>query len=184
MPKSAAKHKDGKRWRSSKWIQPDLREAIYIRDGDTCMWCGASGPKMLHTLDHLYPAGPSGVEDNRPSSLVLSCLTCNSHRGEKSLAAWLLVLVRRGKSAVLLLEELDRRTSAPVDREAGRAALVSPGVVARKRRASWLCRQVALACVESPESSESPESPVPFKPPCEFIDGEPVMPVEEYPHGF
>ena len=195
MAKNAAKHKDGKRWRSSKWIQPDLREAIYIRDGYTCMWCGATGTQMLHTLDHLYPAGPDGTEDNRPSSLVLACLTCNSHRGKKSLAEWLLVLAQRGKSITLVLAELVRRTTAAVDREAGKAALLSPAVIARKRRASWLCRQQAVfreseselvpasSAGSGAELSAEPGAELSYTPPVEFINGEPVI-TEELPYGF
>ena len=39
-----------------KWIRPDKRLALYLRDGMACCWCGASVEEGEHlTLDHVIP---------------------------------------------------------------------------------------------------------------------------------
>lgn len=59
------------------WIRPDLRLAIYLRDRNTCAYCGCSLKRvhlMERTLDHVYP----DYEDNSPGNLVTACKGCNS----------------------------------------------------------------------------------------------------------
>lgn len=72
----------------SKWIRPEKRLAIYLRDGAACAYCGATveGGAML-SLDHLTPWIEGG--SHHESNLITCCGTCNSRRGDMPLAAWL-----------------------------------------------------------------------------------------------
>ena len=59
-----------------KWIRPDKRLAIYLRDGLACAYCGATmeqGDTFL-TLDHVVPPELGG--SNAPSNLVCCCRSC------------------------------------------------------------------------------------------------------------
>ena len=65
----------------SKWIRPEKRLAIYLRDGFCCAYCN----KDLHressfqiTLDHLQPRSHGG--NNEHTNLVTACRRCNSKR--------------------------------------------------------------------------------------------------------
>ena len=73
----------------SKWIRPDKRLAIYLRDGMACAYCGAgveeSGKPL--TLDHLLPCSKGG--GNHEGNLVTCCHSCNSKRGDTDLGVWL-----------------------------------------------------------------------------------------------
>ena len=76
--------------RSSKWIQPVVRLAIYIRDKFTCQYCGRDLRNALpHEmgLDHLQCQhhNKTGVLRNGkslhdPSNLITVCRACNSTR--------------------------------------------------------------------------------------------------------
>jgi CRISPR/Cas system Type II protein with McrA/HNH and RuvC-like nuclease domain len=68
----------------SKWIRPERRLAIYIRDGFCCAYCGRdlrAARAAEVTLDHLTPRSQGG--HNKETNLVLACLSCNSSRGDK-----------------------------------------------------------------------------------------------------
>ena len=40
----------------SSWIRRDKRVAIYLRDGNACIYCGAGTEELKYlTLDHLRP---------------------------------------------------------------------------------------------------------------------------------
>lgn len=73
-------------WCGSKWIRPEKRLAIYIRDGFSCAYCGSDlrgrGPEELN-LDHLKPRSAGG--SNSECNLVTACKSCNSSRGARSL---------------------------------------------------------------------------------------------------
>lgn len=65
-----------------KWIRPEKRLAIYLRDGFCCGYCG----KDLHrakkgqcSLDHLTPRSKNG--HNGATNLINACLKCNIARG-------------------------------------------------------------------------------------------------------
>jgi 5-methylcytosine-specific restriction endonuclease McrA len=78
-----------------KWIRPDKRLAIYLRDGQVCIWCGHSledGAEL--TLDHLVPCELGG--DNHESNLVTACRHCNCSRRDLTVRQWLVVLRDRG----------------------------------------------------------------------------------------
>jgi hypothetical protein len=64
--------------RSSKWIRPVKRRAVYTRDNWTCVYCQTPPAQQIHKLsiDHLLPEalGGSNVDHN----LVTACVPCNS----------------------------------------------------------------------------------------------------------
>jgi hypothetical protein len=69
----------------SKWITPERRLGIYLRDGFRCMYCGRglrNASRREVTLDHLVPRCEGG--NNRNENLVTACLRCNSQRGKKA----------------------------------------------------------------------------------------------------
>ena len=69
--------------RSSKWITPLRRLALYIRDGFTCQYCGRdlrdAEPREV-TLDHLRPRCRGGSHADR--NLITACGRCNYGRKE------------------------------------------------------------------------------------------------------
>lgn len=64
------------------WLSDPTRTAIYHRDGGACVWCGnkAEDGHQL-TGDHLTVKHHGGT--NKPSNVVTSCMSCNSHRQDK-----------------------------------------------------------------------------------------------------
>jgi hypothetical protein len=73
---------------SGSFVRSELRAAIYERDGHRCVYCGVDvvpgrGPDS-RTIDHLE----GDRRDNRPDKLVTACRSCNSSKGERSLAAF------------------------------------------------------------------------------------------------
>lgn len=65
-----------------RWIRPNTRWAIYVRDGATregvpCRWCRELTQEPQ--LDHLVPRKYGGSND--PSNLASSCRKCNRARG-------------------------------------------------------------------------------------------------------
>lgn len=66
----------------SKWIRPERRLAIYLRDSFRCLYCcrdlhGADVRDV--TLDHVRP----GHDDHSNGNLVTACRSCNSSRQDK-----------------------------------------------------------------------------------------------------
>jgi hypothetical protein len=91
MARAPRRRRPGRR--SSAWIRPEKRYAIYERDGFVCVWCGTAA---LHlTLDHLFPRG-SRWNDNDPRRLVTSCVSCNTARRHTRLRDWLRTFLLRG----------------------------------------------------------------------------------------
>lgn len=74
-------------WQGSKWIRPERRLALYLRDGLACAYCGCGieGGAQL-SLDHLKPYSRGG--GNESANLVTACTRCNSARGNRSVAAF------------------------------------------------------------------------------------------------
>jgi len=68
------------------WCRPDLRLALYLRDGFRCLYCCRdlhdADPRDI-TLDHLVPKTDGG--SNEPSNLVTACRACNCSRQDKPL---------------------------------------------------------------------------------------------------
>lgn len=73
-----------KKWNGSKWIRPERRLALYIRDEFTCCYCGRNlknaAPEEV-TLDHLVPRHFDGGNENE--NLITACRSCNSSRQDR-----------------------------------------------------------------------------------------------------
>lgn len=69
---------------TGKWIDDEMREAIYERDGRYCRYCGTHerdlGERLA--LDHVIPRSRGGTDD--PENLVPACRSCNSRKGAKT----------------------------------------------------------------------------------------------------
>lgn len=75
--------------KSSGWIRRDKRLAIYIRDGERCVYCGSApleGTQGALTLDHILPRHLGGT--NAPDNLLTSCRQCNCARGSADLTSF------------------------------------------------------------------------------------------------
>lgn len=89
MAKYTAKQTSGTMTNGSKWIRPEKRLAIYLRDEFHCVYCNCNlhgaDPRNI-TLDHVKPRSKGG--NNSEGNLITACLSCNSARGNKSLSEW------------------------------------------------------------------------------------------------
>jgi 5-methylcytosine-specific restriction endonuclease McrA len=86
-----------KSWHGSKWIRPEKRRAIYIRDKHTCAYCGQDLRGLSRdeiTLDHITPRELGG--SNKASNLVTSCRSCNCAKRDLTLKGFLDLLEKRG----------------------------------------------------------------------------------------
>jgi 5-methylcytosine-specific restriction endonuclease McrA len=97
----------------SRWIRPEKRLAIYIRDGMACAYCGRGieeGDKSpVLTLDHLKPRSAGG--NNDACNLITACQRCNSRRQDTPLKEWagqLAPRLRRQARRKLDLDEAKR----------------------------------------------------------------------------
>lgn len=71
-------------YQGMNWIRQEKRLAIYLRDGLSCAYCGASaeiGTQL--SLDHILPHSKGGT--NAETNLVTCCSRCNSSRGNRDL---------------------------------------------------------------------------------------------------
>ena len=79
----------GKKWNGGKWIRPEKRLAIYLRDEFHCVYCGRNLHKADPTeinLDHIKCRSHGG--DNSERNLVTSCKKCNCSRGNTKIRDW------------------------------------------------------------------------------------------------
>lgn len=71
---------------TGRWIRPEKRLAIYLRDGFCCVYCGRdlrnAGPREVH-LDHITPRSLGG--DNDAMNLITACAACNCARGNRAI---------------------------------------------------------------------------------------------------
>jgi 5-methylcytosine-specific restriction endonuclease McrA len=71
----------------SKWIRPEKRLALYLRDRFTCIYClrdlHGADPRDL-TLDHLRCG--HGAGNHGEANLITACRSCNSSRQDTPLA--------------------------------------------------------------------------------------------------
>ncbi len=81
-PGSGTRHRP----KSSSWIRPQKRRAIYLRDLRRCAYCGCTegahpvtGEYVELSLDHILPCAAGGSHD--PTNLLTSCCACNRRRG-------------------------------------------------------------------------------------------------------
>lgn len=70
-------------WPDGKWSV--VREAVIIRDGHRCTYCGiASGP---FDVDHIKPRSRGGK--NSAQNLTTSCVHCNRQKGARTPEEWM-----------------------------------------------------------------------------------------------
>lgn len=75
----------GNKGQGSKWLTKKKRLAIYARDGNQCVWCGAFMTEL--TIDHVIPRSRGGC--NHPANLVTACMGCNRQRGDLPVGVFL-----------------------------------------------------------------------------------------------
>jgi hypothetical protein len=61
-----------------------LRERIFARDQQRCVYCGETFPEQELTLDHVEPRMRGG--DRSEGNLVTACRACNARKGSQP--AW------------------------------------------------------------------------------------------------
>ncbi len=94
---------------TGNWIRRDKRLAIYLRDGEACIWCGHSIEDGVElTLDHLIPCELGG--GNHESNLVTACRHCNCSRQDLPIRAWLQTLRDRGIDTTGLAAKVRKHT--------------------------------------------------------------------------
>lgn len=116
-----------KRWQGMNWIRPDLRLALYMRDGFCCLWCGRGIEDGIRlSLDHIQPASKGGSDG--PHNLVTACTRCNNRRNEQSAGAFALRMERESGGRILadsFINEIADRIARPFDRAAAKAIIES-----------------------------------------------------------
>lgn len=112
------------------WIRQDKRLAIYLRDGNTCTYCGTPNTAdMTMTLDHLTPYVVGG--SNGQENLVTCCLSCNSSRQDMELGQWLVKACgERAETVGARIETLTATNLRPYRVEA--KAIIAARKAARK----------------------------------------------------
>lgn len=61
---------------------PLINSNLFARDRHTCMYCGASGPAIRLTRDHVIPRCQGG--EDRWTNVVTACATCNTRKGGRT----------------------------------------------------------------------------------------------------
>ena len=64
------------------------REEVFARDGYRCVYCGGQFEPDALTVDHVQPRVRGG--DNTPGNVVTACGGCNTAKGHRKLAEFLL----------------------------------------------------------------------------------------------
>ena len=64
------------------------RDDVFARDGFRCVYCGQQFPAEQLTVDHVQPRARGG--DNSPGNVVTACGGCNTAKGHRKLAEFLL----------------------------------------------------------------------------------------------
>ena len=97
--------------------------AIKARDGERCVYCGATAqPGAPLHLDHVNPKIKGTVDGDSEKNLVLACAACNSSRQTTPLRAWAVIVAERtGRSADAVVADVRRRLRARLDLDAARA---------------------------------------------------------------
>jgi hypothetical protein len=103
----------------SKWLRPSTRQALYLRGGFCCVYCGAGfeGEGVVGTIDHVIPSVLGG--SNAPSNLVCACQRCNSRRQDTALTVWLAQLAAEGVDVDGIARRVRNQTRRQLDRAAG-----------------------------------------------------------------
>lgn len=92
-----------------KWIRPDKRLAIYLRDDCACIYCGRTMEEGLEpSLDHVKPHVFGGTNDE--SNLVTCCRSCNSSKQDLSVREFAARLEEQGVDTSKLGARIRRNT--------------------------------------------------------------------------
>ena len=127
-------------WAGMNWIRQEKRLAIYLRDGLSCVYCGASvedGAQL--SLDHLTPDSKGGVND--ATNLVTCCSRCNSSRGDRPFRTFARATARylnHGVTAAQIVAHVEnaRRRVLPLDE--AKTLIARRGSVARVLAATMM----------------------------------------------
>jgi len=99
------------------------RDAIYAADGHACVCCGATGDRVVLTLDHIIAHSAGGSDE--PMNLVTMCLSCNSRRRDLTIEMF---------AALLCYERIMTPAQTRAYRARVRAASKRHGWITRARR--------------------------------------------------
>jgi len=112
-------------WQGSKWIRREKRLAIYLRDGLACAYCGTAvedGAQL--SLDHLTPHSHGGSND--ATNLVTACRTCNSARGNRSVAEFCAAVASYlATTPAATIARIERQRHAPLNVAAARKLIAN-----------------------------------------------------------
>ena len=125
-------------WNGSKWIRPEKRLAIYLRDGLACIYCGATledGAQL--SLDHVMPHSKGGSND--ASNLVTACSRCNSSRGNRPVAEFAAAVahyLNHGVAADEILRHIKNSTRRVLPLDEAKTLIARRGTAGRALLAS------------------------------------------------
>ncbi len=85
------------------------RAALVAAIGQPCPYCGE--PMAAPTRDHIWPRKRGGTLNGRNKAIV--CDPCNTDKGHRSMASWIIRLQRAGDRRVAHVETFlrERETS-------------------------------------------------------------------------
>lgn len=92
----------------SKWITPQRRLAIYLRDNFQCIYCGKTVLTVTLSLDHIV-ARSTGKNDHSSGNLITCCMLCNSERNNTEIETFL--SVKHGKNSHKVAARIAELTS-------------------------------------------------------------------------
>lgn len=72
----------GRRHSAENIVPPLSNRELFLRDGNTCMYCGGQFPDHLLTRDHLVPLSRGGR--NGWKNVVAACRSCNHAKGART----------------------------------------------------------------------------------------------------
>jgi hypothetical protein len=108
----------------SKWIRPERRAAIYIRDGFACLFCGVTADEgAALSLDHVQPRELGGTHES--GNLVTACISCNSAKQDSSMRVWFQALRDKGIDTTKMSRKIKLAQARKVDINAGKALLAA-----------------------------------------------------------
>lgn len=90
-------------------LSPLVRQFIFERDENQCVYCGATELEAVLQVDHVLPIMQGGTDD--PANLVAACVWCNMRKGELTLDQWDAFEQSRGAASLTarLLQRAKRR---------------------------------------------------------------------------
>ncbi len=116
-------------WQGGKWIRPERRLAIYLRDGLACVYCGSGvedGAQL--SLDHVHPHSHGG--GNETTNLVTACRRCNSSRGNRSVAAFAKAVAKYlDMDSRVITRRVARQCQRPADTATAKELLARRGTL-------------------------------------------------------